>query len=581
MEISTAAREGLPVKFFVLDDQAYHYMQELQQPAYLRTTATILARLDYRALAQGWGVAYQEILGNDDLEAKLRGIWEHPGPVLVRVVTDYRGRPIRWIDAARDRYINELTPDQKVRFLARIGSRAAAALSPRTTSTSLRLSATSVASRGICAKPQAKRVRFLIDPRPSDLQQFTTSLPSHSLEIIMHRAGVLVVAPSLLRPCCTPTARRTTSPTRSAASRRRASRSPTPTAPSCSRAATRSARRSTALAADLKGKPALLELLPDVQIYHNAVRYALHVQRVLQRRRRSPSPGSCSSRAWSAPSSSRDGKAPWTTATGLVVRGYVSKIDGSVQPYGLVVPASYQPGAPHAAPARRLVPRPRRDAERAELPRRPAEVAGRVHAAARLRAAPLRPLLQRQQVRRRDRHASRRSTTSRKHYPIDDEPHRRARLLDGRGGVLAVRRPLRRTAGPPPRPGAGFSETPDFLKVFQNETLQADLVREEALALVRLHRLRRQPVQLPDGRLQRRDRQAEAGRRHDGRGAEAGGHRRWSTSSARRPATRTTRRRRRRSTAASTRIAAQGPRPAAAAGPLHDLDAALQPHATG
>ena len=32
---------------------------------------------------------------------------------------------------------------------------------------------------------------------------------------------------------------------------------------------------------------------------------------------------------------------PWTTATGLVVRGYKSKIDDSVQPYGLVVPASY------------------------------------------------------------------------------------------------------------------------------------------------------------------------------------------------------------------------------------------------
>src|SRR5262249_35427770 len=37
---------------------------------------------------------------------------------------------------------------------------------------------------------------------------------------------------------------------------------------------------------------------------------------------------------------------PWTTATGLVARGYVSKIDESVQPYGLVVPASYQPGLP-------------------------------------------------------------------------------------------------------------------------------------------------------------------------------------------------------------------------------------------
>src|SRR5205085_9047210 len=43
----------------------------------------------------------------------------------------------------------------------------------------------------------------------------------------------------------------------------------------------------------------------------------------------------------------RAGKAPWTTETGLVVRGYVSKIDGSVQPYGLVVPHSYQPDGLH------------------------------------------------------------------------------------------------------------------------------------------------------------------------------------------------------------------------------------------
>ena len=35
----------------------------------------------------------------------------------------------------------------------------------------------------------------------------------------------------------------------------------------------------------------------------------------------------------------QQGRAPWTTATGLVVRGYVSKIDKSVQPYGLVIPA--------------------------------------------------------------------------------------------------------------------------------------------------------------------------------------------------------------------------------------------------
>ena len=41
------------------------------------------------------------------------------------------------------------------------------------------------------------------------------------------------------------------------------------------------------------------------------------------------------------------GDAPWTRATGLVVRGYVSKIDGGVQPYGLAVPASYAPDRPH------------------------------------------------------------------------------------------------------------------------------------------------------------------------------------------------------------------------------------------
>jgi acetolactate synthase-1/2/3 large subunit len=124
MEISTAARAHLPVKFFILDDQAYHYMQELQKPAYLRTTATILARLDYRSLAQGWGVGYEEIGTADHLEARVRDILAIPGPVLVRVVTDYQHRPIRWLAAARNRFTHDLTLEQKRRFLARIGSRA-------------------------------------------------------------------------------------------------------------------------------------------------------------------------------------------------------------------------------------------------------------------------------------------------------------------------------------------------------------------------------------------------------------------------------------------------------------------------
>jgi acetolactate synthase-1/2/3 large subunit len=124
MEISTAAREALPVKFFVLDDQAYHYMQALQEKAYRRTTATILARLDYAALAKGFGVEYMEIDSDKDLEGGVRGALEQPGPVLTRVATDYGKRPIRWLDAVRSRYIDELTREQKVRFLARLGSRA-------------------------------------------------------------------------------------------------------------------------------------------------------------------------------------------------------------------------------------------------------------------------------------------------------------------------------------------------------------------------------------------------------------------------------------------------------------------------
>lgn len=124
MEMSTAARACLPVKFFILDDQAYHYMQALQIKAYRRTTATILAHLDYAALARGFGLEYVEIAGPDALCDGIRAALHHPGPVLTRVVTDYGKRPVRWLDATRKRYTQELTTEQKVRFLARLSCRA-------------------------------------------------------------------------------------------------------------------------------------------------------------------------------------------------------------------------------------------------------------------------------------------------------------------------------------------------------------------------------------------------------------------------------------------------------------------------
>jgi acetolactate synthase-1/2/3 large subunit len=124
MELSTAAREGLPVKFFILDDHAYHYMQALQLKAYHRTTATLLAHLDYAALAQAMGLAYIEINGPAHLQGGIQAALAQPGPVLVRVVTDYGKRPVRWLDATRDRFVKELSREQKLRFLARLSSRA-------------------------------------------------------------------------------------------------------------------------------------------------------------------------------------------------------------------------------------------------------------------------------------------------------------------------------------------------------------------------------------------------------------------------------------------------------------------------
>src|SRR5206468_1205045 len=111
------------VKCFVLDDHAYHYMQMLQEPAYKRTTATQLAVIDYCAFAKAVGVAYQEIVHNGQLDAVIRTVIAHPGPVLVRVQTDYGHRKIRWIEAVRKRFSKELTAAQKVRFIARIGTR--------------------------------------------------------------------------------------------------------------------------------------------------------------------------------------------------------------------------------------------------------------------------------------------------------------------------------------------------------------------------------------------------------------------------------------------------------------------------
>jgi acetolactate synthase-1/2/3 large subunit len=128
LEASTAAREGLPVKFFILDDAAYHYMQMLQEPTFRRTTATQLARIDYPALARGLGLGYVEVAATAGLAAGVARALAMPGPVLTRLPTCYENREIRWLKALKASYINHLTTGQKARMAARIAARS---LNPR------------------------------------------------------------------------------------------------------------------------------------------------------------------------------------------------------------------------------------------------------------------------------------------------------------------------------------------------------------------------------------------------------------------------------------------------------------------
>jgi Prolyl oligopeptidase family len=223
----------------------------------------------------------------------------------------------------------------------------------------------------------------------------------------------------------------------------------------------------------LKGKPALLELLPDVQIYHKAIDWALRYDEFFNQK--NPAADVKTARGLVATGMERardlqEGKSPWTTATGLVVRGYISKIDGSVQPYGLVVPPTYKPDYPHryrldiwchgrGETLSELSFIQQRQSSPGEFTPPNAFVLhpyGRYCNANKL-AGEVDVLEALEHVQ--------------KHYAIDDD--RIVMRGFSMGGAacwqFAVHYPDKWCAA---APGAGFSETQDFLKVFQNESIQ-------------------------------------------------------------------------------------------------------------
>ena len=115
------------------------------------------------------------------------------------------------------------------------------------------------------------------------------------------------------------------------------------------------AREIESLRAALKDKPALTELLPDVQIFQKAVDWALRCDEFYKSNEVRIAHGLLAAGVARAVQL-RNGETPWTGATGLVVRGFTSRLDGSVQPYGLIVPAAFVGEALEpVAPAHRSV----------------------------------------------------------------------------------------------------------------------------------------------------------------------------------------------------------------------------------
>lgn len=223
------------------------------------------------------------------------------------------------------------------------------------------------------------------------------------------------------------------------------------------------------LQTELKSKPALLELLPDVQIFHKAVSWGLQYDEIYNPTNDVVTAKDFIRQGLERARQLREGRTPWTTATGLIVRGYRSRLDDSIQPYGLVVPASFQSNSGrahrldfwfHGRGETLTELNFLRDRQRSAGEFTPKDafvlhpysrycngqkLAGEVDALEALEHVQA-------------------------HYPIDE--NRIVVRGFSLGGAacwhMAVHHASRWAAA---APGAGFSETADFLKVFQKETL--------------------------------------------------------------------------------------------------------------
>jgi len=231
----------------------------------------------------------------------------------------------------------------------------------------------------------------------------------------------------------------------------------------------------TAIAA-LRRVPENHDLLPDVEIFARAIRQGVTHNELFSKRdivnaHKVLAEGLARAQSLAA------GESPWTTAKGLVVRGFRSKIDNTVQPYGLVVPATYSTTGKqrfrvdlwlHGRGERSTEPvfihermtRQGRFAPRDTIVLHPYgrysnafKFAGEVDILEALQHA-------------------------KQHYRVDENQIAIRGFSMGGAGCwqMAVHYPGMFFAA---NPGAGFSETPEFLKFFQKETLSPPWYEEK------------------------------------------------------------------------------------------------------
>jgi pimeloyl-ACP methyl ester carboxylesterase len=221
---------------------------------------------------------------------------------------------------------------------------------------------------------------------------------------------------------------------------------------------------------ELKAQPAgpVSHLLPDVEVFHRAVDQALRFGEFFQEREIALA-DKLLAEGLSRAQTLKHGDAPWTRQTGLVVRGYRSKLDDTVQPYGLVIPATY-------------------DFDALRKHRCDLWFHGRGETSCELQFVHQR-MTQAGQITPDDTlvlHPFGRYSNAfkfagevdvfealdhaRREYRIDDRRIAARGFSMGGAGAwhFAVHYPDRWFAA---TPGAGFSETPEFLKSFQGETL--------------------------------------------------------------------------------------------------------------